>query len=249
MRILIIRHGDPDYSIDGLTEKGAREAELLSNKLVNEGITNIFVSPLGRAQATAAPTVQKTGIEPVTLDWLREFPYHFEKPYIKDRTCLWDMPPEFWTDDKRVFDRNRWHKSRRYRNARILKPYKEICASFDELLADFGFLHDGQIFHIKEGYEYSTDTLAFFCHHGLGLLLVSHLLGMSLPHVWHTHFLLTSSVTTFLMEKHITDRPVAIARMVSMSDTGHLLAGNEPISSSGLHTSLLDVKQIKDETP
>ena len=29
MKILIIRHGDPDYSIDSLTEKGWREAELL----------------------------------------------------------------------------------------------------------------------------------------------------------------------------------------------------------------------------
>lgn len=32
MRIFIIRHGDPDYSIDGLTEKGKREAELLRER-------------------------------------------------------------------------------------------------------------------------------------------------------------------------------------------------------------------------
>lgn len=29
MRILIIRHGDPDYKHDALTEKGRREATLL----------------------------------------------------------------------------------------------------------------------------------------------------------------------------------------------------------------------------
>ena len=34
MRIMIIRHGDPDYSIDSLTEKGLREAELLSHRLI-----------------------------------------------------------------------------------------------------------------------------------------------------------------------------------------------------------------------
>ena len=33
MRILIIRHGDPDYSIDSLTERGWIEAELLSKRL------------------------------------------------------------------------------------------------------------------------------------------------------------------------------------------------------------------------
>jgi formamidopyrimidine-DNA glycosylase len=36
MRILIIRHGDPDYEHDTLTEKGHREAKLLAEKLVKE---------------------------------------------------------------------------------------------------------------------------------------------------------------------------------------------------------------------
>ena len=38
MKILIIRHGDPDYAIDGLTDKGKIEAELLANHLQNEKI-------------------------------------------------------------------------------------------------------------------------------------------------------------------------------------------------------------------
>ena len=33
MKLLIIRHADPDYSIDSLTEKGRREAELLADRL------------------------------------------------------------------------------------------------------------------------------------------------------------------------------------------------------------------------
>ena len=32
MRILLIRHGDPDYEHDTLTEKGRREAELLAKR-------------------------------------------------------------------------------------------------------------------------------------------------------------------------------------------------------------------------
>ena len=35
MRLLMIRHGDPDYEHDCLTEKGKREAKLLSQRLVN----------------------------------------------------------------------------------------------------------------------------------------------------------------------------------------------------------------------
>ena len=33
MKLLIVRHGDPDYSIDSLTETGWIEAELLSDRL------------------------------------------------------------------------------------------------------------------------------------------------------------------------------------------------------------------------
>ena len=53
MQFLIIRHGDPDYVHDSLTEKGFREAELLARRLKKEGVDKIYVSPLGRAAATA----------------------------------------------------------------------------------------------------------------------------------------------------------------------------------------------------
>ena len=33
MRLMIVRHGDPDYSIDSLTPKGWKEAELLADRL------------------------------------------------------------------------------------------------------------------------------------------------------------------------------------------------------------------------
>ena len=31
MKLLIVRHGDPDYDIDSLTEKGWKEVEYLSH--------------------------------------------------------------------------------------------------------------------------------------------------------------------------------------------------------------------------
>lgn len=40
MRVLIIRHGDPYYPTDSLTEKGRREAEYLSERLLTENVTH-----------------------------------------------------------------------------------------------------------------------------------------------------------------------------------------------------------------
>ena len=57
MRLLLIRHGDPDYIHDTLTEKGEKEAELLADMISRQQhIDSIYVSPLGRARKTASYT-------------------------------------------------------------------------------------------------------------------------------------------------------------------------------------------------
>lgn len=46
MTIYIIRHAEPDYARDSLTEKGWREAELLSHRLAKIPDASYYVSPL-----------------------------------------------------------------------------------------------------------------------------------------------------------------------------------------------------------
>ena len=73
MRLLIIRHGDPDYVNDSLTEKGKREAELLSDRIAKEKIDRVYISPLGRARETAEACLKKMKLssEPKVYDWLK----------------------------------------------------------------------------------------------------------------------------------------------------------------------------------
>ena len=58
MRILLIRHGEPDYTTDTLTPTGRREAELLSRRMAAYHIRDYYVSPLGRARETAEYTLR-----------------------------------------------------------------------------------------------------------------------------------------------------------------------------------------------
>lgn len=234
MRIFIIRHGDPDYSIDNLTEKGKREAELLRCRMEKEGITKIYCSPLGRAQATAKPTADALGLEIVTCDWLREF-----VPRLPDFKCApWNLPPRVWTEDKRVFDVSRWRDIDLWKNSDVIPYYDNVCNEFDKAIAEHGFIRDGMVYRFDESLRDNDDAIAFFCHHGLGTALISHVMGMPLPHTWHTVFLPTSSVTMMLMEMHEPDVNTAILRVISLGDTSHLFYGNEPISSSGLFTEI-----------
>ena len=243
MRILIIRHGDPYYPTDSLTEKGQREAELLSEKLVKEGITNIYVSPLGRAQLTAKPTADKIGVKPITLEWLREFPaqlsWEYNTDYYKNMKSPWNMPPELWTNDENIYSNTNWKNSELLKDSKIVKVYENVCAEFDALLAKHGYIRNGEFYDIVNGMENKNDTIALFCHFGLGTSLISHVLNMPLVAIWNSIFLPTSSVTTLYMEQHIADRPIAHGIFAGIGDTSHLYAGDEPISCSGLHAKQL----------
>ena len=59
MRILIVRHGNPNYELDTLTETGWKEARLAAEHLAKFDIAAFYVSPLGRAQDTAKCTLEK----------------------------------------------------------------------------------------------------------------------------------------------------------------------------------------------
>ena len=73
MNIYIIRHAEPDYEHDSLTEKGWREAELLSHRLSKIRNAFYYTSPLGRARDTASLTLRAVGHEAEVLPWLREY--------------------------------------------------------------------------------------------------------------------------------------------------------------------------------
>lgn len=73
MRLMIVRHGDPDYSIDSLTPKGWKEAELLADRLCKLDVKAFYVSPLGRAKDTASFTLKRLEREAEEMKWMREF--------------------------------------------------------------------------------------------------------------------------------------------------------------------------------
>ena len=73
MRIIFVRHAEPDYANDTLTEKGWREAALLAERVSGWDVTDFYVSPLGRARDTASLSLKKMGRTAEIFDWLREF--------------------------------------------------------------------------------------------------------------------------------------------------------------------------------
>ena len=71
MRIVFVRHGEPDYTHDCLTETGRLQAEAAAERLEREGITEIYASPMGRARETASFTARRLGLPVTVLPFMR----------------------------------------------------------------------------------------------------------------------------------------------------------------------------------
>ena len=72
MLLYLIRHGEPDYTTDTLTEEGWNQARLVADRLAESGIDEIHASPMGRARQTAAPTAEKLGLPVIIEPWAYE---------------------------------------------------------------------------------------------------------------------------------------------------------------------------------
>ncbi len=224
MRILIIRHGDPDYEHDTLTEKGHREAKLLAEKLGKEKIDYFYSSPLGRAKDTCMYVAKAHGREQdiVVKDWLQEFGCPLTLPSGRARYIPWDMLPSEWVNVPQMYDYKNWYKQDFYEKANMESFYKKVTDNFDSLLAEHGYVRDGEIYRTEKGH---TETLAFFCHFGLEVLLLSRLCNVSPIPLWHNFAALPTSVTTLYTEERREGE--AVFRCCGFGDTGHLYAGGE----------------------
>ena len=225
MRILIVRHADPDYSIDSLTETGWKEANLLVERLANIDVKQYYVSPLGRAQDTARPTLEKIGKNAITCDWLEEFNPRILRPDMPDtRKISWDWLPEDWANQELFYDKNAWYTHPVFKEASVKETYDWVTSNFDQLLAEHGYVREGAIYRAVKP---NRDTIALVCHFGLECVLLSHLMNVSPMVLWHSTCAAPSSVTSIYTEER--REGIASFRMGYFGDVSHLYAaGEEP---------------------
>ncbi len=225
MKILIIRHAEPDYERDSVTEKGRREAEYLSERLSKMEIRDFYTSPLGRAKDSAAPTLKKMNRTATECEWLREFRPRIVHPgETRERNC-WDWLPQLWTGDDRFYQIDRWYEEETMAGYHMKQSYDWVSENLDQLLAKYGYIRDGRIYRVEES---NHDTIVLFCHFGVGCVMISHLIGVSPMVLWHGLCAAPSSVSTLVTEER--RKGIASFRMSSYGDVSHLEMHGEPPS-------------------
>lgn len=222
MEIIIVRHAEPNYKIDSLTEKGWREAELLSRKLEKMEITEMFCSPKGRAKDTASITLKKLNREAPVKEWLREFMGQVQYDFMEKPIRCWDMLPSYWTNQEEYYSKNDWFKTELMEHSNVKAEYDWVTGELDQFLAERGYVHEGGIFRVEKE---NHDRIVFFCHYGVSCVILAHLLGFSPSLFWQGFVMQPSSVTSIVTEER--EQGTAIFRIRSYGDISHLYAGDE----------------------
>lgn len=236
MKLLIVRHADPDYSIDSLTEKGWREAEYLSQRLSKLTVKDFYVSPLGRAKDTASLTLEKMGRTAVEYKWLREFMPSINRPDKAERSRVaWDWLPQDWTKDERFYSAEHWTEPEAMAEADTKAEYDRVCGEFDKLLAEHGYVRDGKLYRAERP---NNDTICLFCHFGLECVLLSHLLNVSPMVLWHGFCAAPTSVTTVMTEER--RKGIVSFRVSAFGDVSHLYVHREEPSFSARFCECFD---------
>lgn len=250
MHLIFIRHGDPDYANDTVTEKGKREAEILAERISKWNIKDFYCSPMGRAQDTLKPALLKMNRTCETKEWLREFNYHFYDFDEKRERGLWDYLPRKFYGEKKFHNIKKWFKYKGMSKYHIQKKYEDLCREFDNLLASYDYnrvssdvavynclphltLEEASIdTHLLADQKKLDDTtLVFVCHLGVMLAIISHLTGISPVNLWQGFFVAPTSVTVLGAEERI---PGEVAfRVQTLGDVRHLIEAGEPGSASG----------------
>lgn len=235
MKFLVIRHGDPDYAVDGLTERGRQEAEALAPYLESLEVKHIYSSSMGRAVATAEPTAARLHLPIIQFDWAREISGRYE-PVPGVRHAAFNIPGselrELAPEPPYAIDFDHFFL---YEKEQIEERFRGLKEGINALFAEYGYIREGARYRLHNP---SGDVVALFCHDGFGRTLVSYLLGLPVLTGWSSLFLKTSSVTSFVMESY--DEEYAVPRMIAMSDTAHIrLAGLED-NYRGLHVNAAD---------
>ncbi len=228
MRLYIIRHAHPDYENNTITDIGRREAEALSSRLEAEAINRIYTSPLGRAVDTATYTADRLGIEAKTEPWAYELDLRMTSGPCEGYMA-WDLHGEILRNDPWFARFGQWHTLPPLDHPKFISEVERVREELDHFTYRLGYRRDQGRYHLVHP---TTDRVALFCHNGVGLVMLAHLLALPLPLVWAGFWLAPSSVSCILFDQR--SERLATPRALCVGDTSHLYAAGLPVQPHGI---------------
>ena len=227
MLLYIIRHADPIYNPDSLTELGHMQAKALADRLYVNGIDIAYSSPNMRSQMTAGPACEKLGLEYTVENWMSE------DLAAKDFMCKTENGGYTWCFhlqntkfkyDKKIQSGGSWYEAEYFCMVNAKEGYKRIKDCSDEFTERLGYRREGGLYKIIRANE---DRVAAFCHQGFGTIWLSYLLDIA-PHLFLSSFDISHSSVTIL-NFHNYENGETAPKCLCLSDISHIYKSGLPM--------------------
>ena len=221
MLLYIIRHGDPIYTTDTLTERGKMQAEAVGKRLAASGIDCIFTSPMGRARETAVPLCRILGKEPIVEDWTHEIEDERLTPFPDGKPKSISLVQNTYYRENGGIDLDYAHAYEcvGIRESGMKEKVKDIEEKGNIFLEKLGYKKEGDNYRIL--FE-NNEKVALFCHAAFGRAWISTLLHIPLHIMWSSFEYTHTGVT--VIEFKNNENGITAPRCLVYSDISHLYA-------------------------
>ena len=221
MLLYIVRHGDPIYETDTLTERGFLQAEAVGKRMLDAKIDRIFTSPMGRAKDTAAPACRMLGLDYTVEPWAHEIEDDRLTPYpdgkMKSISFLQEVTfrenGNINLSYEDAFECTGINESN-MRNARDV-----IEAGGRDFLERLGYREENGVYRILRP---NDEKIALFCHTNMCRTWLSSLLHIPLHLVWAGFEITHTGVT--VLEFRNRENGYTVPKCLCFSDMSHLYA-------------------------
>ena len=221
MLLYIVRHGDPDYENDCLTERGKLQAEAVGKRMLASKIDRIFSSPMGRARQTADPACRLLGLEKNIEEWTHEI----------GEERITSFP-----DGVRksiTFVQNTYYLENGGINLPFERSYECVGINETKMKDAVDYIEEnGKIFLEKLGYREENgvyrilkpneERVALFCHAAFARAWLSVLLHIPIHIMWSSFEYTHTGVTVVQFENN--PNGLTAPRCLCLSDLSHLYA-------------------------
>ncbi len=221
MLLYIVRHGDPIYETDTLTERGKLQAEAVGKRMFDAGIDRIFSSPMGRARETADPACRLLGLEKNIEPWTHEIEDERLTPFPDGKLkSITELPNTYYRENGNIdLPYERTYECTGIRDSKMKSAVSYIEEHGKEFLERLGYKEENGIYRIIKPNE---EKVALFCHAAFARAWLSVLLHIPLHIMWASFQYTHTGVTVIEFENH--PNAITAPRCLCFSDVSHLYA-------------------------
>ena len=221
MLLYIVRHGDPDYATDSLTERGILQAEAVGKRIAAANIDRIFTSPMGRARQTAEPACRLLGLTPTVENWTEEISEYIRITYPDGtvRSVSGLQNTTFLENGNIGLSFENSVNSEGMNKTRMKEALPFLKKEGDAFLEKLGYKYENGVYKIVTPNE---ERVALFCHAAFTRAWLSILLHIPVHIMWASFSYDHTGVT--VLEFKNNENGITAPQCLTYSDISHLYA-------------------------